>query len=70
MKLVFVAFIAGTLIAGQTMHLFASFYVPAVVLVLRLIESLPYRRYKDRPLSPEWMPTRPVENRAATHSTI
>ncbi len=70
MKLVFVALIAGTLIAGQTMHLFASFYVPAVVLVLRLIESLPYRRYKDRPLSPEWMPTRPVENRAATHSTI
>jgi hypothetical protein len=43
------------------------FYIPFVVFLLRFVESIPYRRYKDRPLSADWAPSpKPVENKAAT----
>ena len=57
------AFLSPNLIAGMI----PMFYVPAVVFLLRFFEWLPYSRYKDRPLSPEWTnPSKVVENRATT----
>ena len=66
-KLVLLAAVAGVLVSNTTLSFWPMLYVPLVVFLLRFVESIPYRRYKDRPLSADWAssPT-PVENKAAT----
>jgi Zn-dependent protease with chaperone function len=68
-KLVLLAAVAGVLVANATLTLWPMIYVPAIVFLLRIVESIPYRRYKDRPLSAEWTASiKPVENKAAIPS--
>jgi Zn-dependent protease with chaperone function len=69
-KIVLLAAVAGVFVGNGTLTLWPMLYVPAVVFFLRFVESLPYRRYKDRPLSADWTSSpRAVENRASTQST-
>ncbi len=59
------AFLLPNILTGMI----PMFYVPGVMLVLRFLEWLPYARYKDRLLSPEWtVSSKVVENRATTSS--
>lgn len=69
-KVVLLAFIAGSLLSLQRLNLLPAFYVPAVVFALRFFESIPYRRYKDRPVSEAWKIERstPVEKQGLTQS--
>ncbi|HEX6880596.1 MAG TPA: M48 family metalloprotease [Terriglobales bacterium] len=69
-KVVLLAFIAGSLLSLQRLNLLPAFYVPAVVFALRFFESIPYRRYKDRPVSEVWRTERstPVEKQGLTQS--
>ena len=69
-KLVFPALIAGVFVFNATFSVWPLLYIPGVVFLLRFVESIPYRRYKDRPLSSAWATaSMPVENRASTQST-
>jgi hypothetical protein len=67
-KLVLLAAVVGVLVANTTMTMWPMLYVPAVVFLLRFVESLPYRRYKDR-VSSAMTTSKAVENRASTQST-
>ena len=58
----------GNLLLGFSSYsgLWAMAYIPGVVLLLRFVEWLPYWRYRDRPVSPEWRASsKVVENQAA-----
>jgi hypothetical protein len=69
-KLVLLAAAAGVLVANSSMSLWPMLYVPCVVFLLRFVESIPYRRYKDRPLSSAWTtPSVPVEKQESIQST-
>ena len=69
-KVLLLAVVAGVFVSNATLSFWPMLYVPAVVFVLRLFESIPYRRYIDRPLSAEWTsPSKVVENKVSTQST-
>ena len=67
-KVLLLAAVAGVLVSNATLSFWPILYVPAVVFLLRLFDSIPYRRYNDRPLSAEWTSTpKVVENKVSTH---
>jgi hypothetical protein len=69
-KVLLLAVVAGVFVANATLSFWPMLYVPAVVFLLRLFESIPYRRYKDRPLSAEWTSSsKVVENKVSTQTT-
>jgi Zn-dependent protease with chaperone function len=69
-KVLLLAVVAGVFVANATLSFWPMLYVPAVVFLLRLSESIPYRRYKDRPLSAEWTSSsKVVENKVSTQTT-
>ncbi len=68
-KLVLPALIAAVFVFNATLSVWSLLYIPGVVFLLRYLESLPYRRYKDRPLSSASAPSSaPVEKEASTQS--
>lgn len=68
-KLVIPALLAAVFVFNATFSVWSLLYVAGVVFLLRFIESVPYRHYKDRPLSSAWATSSvPVENKASTQS--